>query len=177
LRYALLAGRHGTLVLDVEPTEREESLYRIQPSLDPGTSFRQGLHPVQLVTQPIGRHWWDAVPRALLAVHEKLAVANPDGERVHITSTSRLRVDRAGAAIWQPQLISDIYGEDGRIRKVVTHSVKVDGRPADFLHEDGELLVALGAARRPGETVEVEVDYEGDLAHRPSSNSYWLLGT
>ena len=53
--------------------------------------------------------------------------------------------------------------------------VQVDGRAAEFLHDDGELVVALGRSLALGDAVEVEVALEGQLAQRPSGHSYWLL--
>ncbi|MGH9363446.1 MAG: M1 family metallopeptidase, partial [Thermoanaerobaculia bacterium] len=69
------------------------------------------------------------------------------------------------------------YDDLGRLRRVTVRDARVDGRSADFLHRDGELLVALGRTLALGDAVEVEVAYDGELAERPSGHSYWLLGT
>ncbi|HEV2855097.1 MAG TPA: M1 family aminopeptidase [Thermoanaerobaculia bacterium] len=175
LRYALLRGRNDLLLL-VDPRAGEESLLRLERATD-GTTFREGLWRASLAAQPIGRAWWDRPPADLIVEHERIAIENPAGEQLRIVTRSRLRANRAGTALWQADLVDRIYDEGGRRHPVTVRSVRVDGRAADFLHRDGEILVPLGRALAGKETAEVEVTYDGDLAQRPSGHSYWVLGT
>ncbi len=175
-RYALLHGE-SDLLLRVDPHVGEESLYRLAPGTDPGQSFRQGIWATGLVAQPIGRAWWQRPGAGLVAESEKIAVENPRGEMLRIVSRSRLRARRSGEALWQADLLDRVYDDDGRRYPVTVRGVLVDGRAADFLHQDNELLVTLGRQLADEETVEVEVTYDGALAQRFSGNSFWVLGT
>lgn len=176
-RYALMRGDLIDLLLQVDPRFGEESLYRLAKATDPGQTFREGFWGTGLVTQPIGRAWWQRPPADLIAEHESVAVENPKGEMVRIVSRSRLRARRAGTALWQADLLDRVYDDDGRRYPVTVRSVKVDGRAAEFVHQNDELLVALGRALAERETVEVEVAYDGALAQRFAGNSFWVLGT
>jgi hypothetical protein len=177
VRYALLRGARNDLLLQVDPPSGEEILYRLARLTDPGTTFREGIWKTDLAAQPVGRAWWDRTPVELVAEHEKIAIENPAGDQLRIVSRSRLRARRAGTALWRPDLVDRLYDSGGVRHPVTVRSVRVDGRAADFLHRDDELLVALGRSLAEKETVEVEVTYDGDLALRPAGHSYWVLGT
>jgi len=174
---ALLRGNLIDLLLHVDPRTREENLYRLAKATDPGQTFREGIRTTGLVAQPAGRAWWERPPADLVAEHERIAVENPRGEMVRIVSQSRLRAQRAGTALWQADLLDRVYDDDGRRYPITVRSVRVDGRAADFLHQNDELLVALGRPLAGKETAEVEVTYDGALAQRFSGNSFWVLGT
>ncbi len=175
-RYALLRGDLVDLFLQVDPRAREENLFRIAKAIEPETTFREGVWQTPLASQPIGRAWWERPPAELVAEHERLVVENPRGELLRIVSNSRLRARQAGIAFWQADLLDRIYDVEGP-HPITIRSVRVDGRAADFLHRDHELLVPLGRALADKETVEVEVTYDGDIALRPRNNSYWVLNT
>jgi Peptidase family M1 domain len=176
LRYALLRAQND-LLLEVDPRSAEENLYRLNWETNPGTSFRERVRATRLASQPIGRAWWNRPAASLIAEHERLVIENPSGEQVQIVSHSRLRAQRAGVALWQAAFVDRVYDEHGGRHTVVVRSVRVDGAAADFLHGDGEILVALDRALADQETVEVEVAYDGELAVPPTGNSYWQLGT
>ncbi|HEV8629278.1 MAG TPA: M1 family aminopeptidase [Thermoanaerobaculia bacterium] len=176
-RYALLHGEDEDLLLHVDPVEGEENLYKLVRSRDPGQTFRQGFGSVPLAAQPIGRQWWAPPRRQLVAVHEAMHVDNPVGDQLNLVTRSRLEAHSGGAGIWQAQLVDVITDASGRRLPVTVHGVRVDGKEADFLHQDDELLVAFGRRLGEGQTVEVEVTYEGPLAQRPAGHSYWVLGT
>ncbi len=177
MRYGLLRGDLIELLLHVDPRQGEESLYRLAKGAEPGQNLREGIWRTGLAAQPIGRAWWDRPLADLVAEHERIAVENPKGEMLRIVSRSRLRARRAGTAVWQADLIDRVYADGGLRHEVAIRSVRVDGRDADFLHQNDELLVALGRAFADEETVEVEVAYEGEIAQRRSEDSSWVLGT
>jgi peptidase M1-like protein len=177
VRYALLRAAHDNLLLLIDPRAGEENLYGLAKATDPGTSFRQGIWGTRLASQPIGRAWWDHIPPELVAEHERLEIENPAGEELRIVSRSRLRARRAGTALWRASLVDELYDTNGHRHGVTVRSVRVDGRAAEFLHRDDELLVALGRALAEKETVEVEVNYGGEMALRPEGHSFWVLGT
>ncbi|MEA2561859.1 MAG: hypothetical protein QOH06_3363 [Acidobacteriota bacterium] len=175
-RYALMRGELVDLLLRVDPRAGEENLYRVAKGVERGNTFREGLWDTALVSQPIGRAWWDRPPAELVAEHERLAVENPRGELVRIVSLSRLRARRAGISLWRADLLDRLVDVDGP-HPITVRSVRVDGKDADFLHRDDELLVPLGRALADKEAVEVEVAYDGDLAQRPDGRTYWVLDT
>jgi hypothetical protein len=176
-RYVLLRGGLVDLFLHVDPRAREENLFRIAKAIDRGSTFREGIGETPLASQPIGRAWWERPSAELVAEHERLAVENPRGELLRIVSNSRLRAGRAGIAFWQADLLNHILDVKG-LHPVTVRSVRVDGRAADFLHRDDELLVPLGRALADKETVEVEVTYERQIAVDPrNDNLYWVLDT
>ncbi len=177
LRYALLHGSSTDLLLHLKPGTSEENLWLLDKATDYGTSFREGIWASDLVAQPVGRAWWEVPAAELLAEHERIAIENPRGQLLRIVSHTRLRAGRAGVALWQADLYDHVTDESGRRHPVTVRSVRVDGRPADFLHRDREILVPFGRALAAKETVEVEVSYEGELALRPDGHSYWVLGT
>ena len=176
-RYALLRGELVELLLRVDPRRGEERLYRLAKGAEPGQNLREGIWRMGLAAQPLGRAWWERPPADLVAEHERIAVENPRGEMVRIVSGSRLRARRAGTALWQADLIDRVYADGGQRHEVTIRSVRVDGRDADYLHQNDEILVALGRALGAGETVEVEVAYEGQIAQRRAEDSSWVLGT
>lgn len=176
-RYALLRGELIDLLLRVDPRVGEERLSRLAKATDPGQTFREGIWATGLAAQPIGRAWWQRPPAELVAEHERVAVENTKGEMVRIVSRARLRARRAGTALWQADLLDRVYDDDGRRYPITVRSVTVDGRAAEFVHQNDELLVALGRPLADKETAEVEVAYDGALAQRFEGNSYWVLGT
>lgn len=163
-RYALLRGKSFDLLLQVDPRAGEEILDRIAKYSDPDNTFREGIWRTDLAAQPIGRAWWDRVPPELVAEHERIAIENPARAQLRIASHSRLRARRAGTSLWRADLLDKVYDIHGRQHPVTVRSVRVDGRAADFLHRDDELLVPLGRALVEKETIEVEVNYDGELA-------------
>ncbi|HET9227705.1 MAG TPA: M1 family aminopeptidase [Thermoanaerobaculia bacterium] len=176
-RYALLRGEAVEMLVHVDPRAREENLFRLAKMTDPGQTFREGIQALGLVAQPVERAWWERPAADLVAEQERLSVENPKGEMLKLVSRSRLRSRRAGTALWQADLLDRVYDDDGRRYPITVRSVTVDGRPAEFLHGNDELLVALGRQLADRETVEVEVTYDGALAQRFGGNSFWVLGT
>jgi hypothetical protein len=175
--YALFDGAEESLLLEVDPAAGEENLYRLARASKPGWTFRSGIWAVLLTSQPLGREWRQPVQKPAVATHTELAVYNPSGRDVTIRSKSRLTVRRDGLALWQASLLDHLWEDDGDERSLTATAVRVDGEPASFLHRNDQLLVDLGAARRAGDVVEVEVESAGDIAFRPVGDSYWLLGT
>lgn len=176
--YALLHGDKDDLLLSVDPgVAREESLYVVD-KLDSRSRVDEGRwYAEELVTQPMGRKWWDRPVAPLVAVDEKLAVTNTSDEHVVVDATMKLEATRGGLSLWRTNLRQRTV-EHSKENPVTVRSVKVDGTPASFLHQDGELLVQLPrriAAR--GNTVTVRVVSEGELAIHPGGDSYWSLGT
>jgi len=175
--YALLKGKKPDLLLSVDPGEnRMEVLYRID-EVDDVQALNHGRHFLEdLAAQPVGRQWWDRAPEPLVAVAETISVDNDHDEHVTVTTETVLQATRPSVGLWRVDLI-DRRVKDRKILPNTVVSVTVNGRPAQHLHQDSELLVALEPAVRSGQKVTVKVVNQGDLALRPGGDSYWSLGT
>ncbi len=175
---ALLRAPKDTLLLRVDPTvDQLEELDLVMkiPSRDPVDHGRRYLLPV--AAQPIGRQWWDRPGAPLMAVREELVVDNSGGgSRLQVTSESTVRALRAGAGLWRVDLVDRMVSHREEL-PVEVRTVQVNGKPAPFLHQDGELLVRLDPPPPPGGTVRIRVVHDGHLALRPGGDSYWSLGT
>lgn len=175
--YAIFHGVHDDLLLDQNPViDQLEELNVIKevPTRDPVNGGRAYLLPV--AAQPMGRHWWDHVTAPMVATAEDLSVNNTKDQRVTFRAKTKLRTTRGGVGLWRVSLVQRTYKERN-VYPVTVRSVLVDGKPAPWVHRDGELLVRLYPAPAAGATVEVDVEYEGDFAIRPSGDAYWTLGT
>jgi hypothetical protein len=166
------------LRLVVDPlVHREEVLFEIErlKKLDSpryaGRAFAR-----ELVTQPLGRPWWEHELAPVLAEHQSLSVDNDRGRHVTVGSVSRIRSRSAPAGVWWAHLAEEVF-EETRAFPVQVLSVEVNGKPADHLFQNGLLLVALEPPLGPGEAAEVRVVHEGEYAVRYGGDSFWSLGT
>lgn len=175
--YGLIHGRKEDLLLSVDPVvDRAESLY-VLDKVDASSGVDSGRwYAEELLTQPIGRKWWDRFPAPLVAVDEKLGVTNDSEEHVVVDATMKLEATRPGVTLWRTNLRERTV-EHSKEHPVSVRTVEVDGKPADFLFQDGELLVQLPKPMARGGHTTVHVVSEGDLAIRPGGDSYWSLGT
>ena len=177
VRVALLRGGKEDLLLDVDPVDgRQEGLYRVERYKEITSVERGRYYLEELAAQPVGRSWTGRFPAPLVAVAERIAVDNDHGEHVTVSTTTELRATRGRAGVWRVGLV-DHRVKNGKIRPVTIGSVKVNGRPADFLHQDGELMVVLDPPPGKGAGATVEVVNEGEIALHPKNDSYWSLGT
>ena len=178
LVYGLMHGSKDELGLLVDPVmERLETLLDID-RVSSAASVDNGRFIVEeIAAQPLGRRWWDRAPASLVAVDEDLKVVNDHGEHVVVDATMKLASTRDGVGVWWTNLADRVVVKS-RAYPVTIRTLEVDGRPARYLHRNGELLVFLDppVARR-GDTVTVHVVSEGPLAQRPKGDSYWSLGT
>ncbi len=173
--YALLKGKHGFYLLEVDPVvRRSEAFERLDKSTSSNPVYKGRYGPENLVTQPIGRQWWDRFPAPLVAEHEAFTVDNDHDEHAVITTRSTLRTTRAGVGLWRASLWQSVV-DDATELPVTVRSVKVNGKSAPFVHQDSELLVLLDPPPALGATTEVEVVHEGELAQHPGGDSYFSL--
>ncbi len=176
LSYALLQGTRERFWLVVDPFEsgREilATLWKL-PQSHPDSGL---VVPMELVSQPIARTWWDPPVAQIVAEHLTLRVDNDRAQHVVITTRARLRAIKAGQRLWRAVLVEQLREGDD-VFPVTVKSVTIAGAPADWLHRNSELLVALPRALAAGDTVEVDLVTEGDIARRPNNDNYWVLGT
>jgi len=175
--YAIVHGKHEDLLLDRDPiVDQLEGLWVIKrvPSRDPVNGGRA--YPLPVAAQPLGRHWWDRVTAPLTAIHEDLDVRNAGGETVTVRAKTTLRSSRSGVGLWRASLVQRT-SRDRKVFPVEVRSVLVDGKPASWVHQDGELLVRLYPTPPAGGSIEVEVVNEGSFAIRPTGDAYWSMGT
>ena len=175
--YALLEAEPEFLVLDVDPLDtRAETLYALK-KLSAQYGSDRGRHALrELAAQPIGRTWWSRFPAPLVAVHEAIAVDNDRDKHLTVTTTSRLRATQGGVGLWRVRLADRAF-DNGKAVAIHIPSVTIGGAPADYLRRGAELLVALPRPLAQGETIEVTVVTEGDIAIRPGGDNYWWLST
>lgn len=173
--YGLLKGKKDTYLIQRDPIgEVAESLSRVKRRDVPNQ--RDRFISQRLITQPIGRQWWERFPAVLVAEHEAIEVDNAEGEVVTITTHSELRATQDNVVGWRVNLANDLYFRGRRISNIV-QSVKVDGKPVDYVHRGGSLLVALPKPLASGEAVTVVVVNAGEMAIRPQGDNFWSLGT
>ncbi len=178
LVYGLLHGSRDELVLLVDPiTERLETL-GVVDKVDSARVVDRGRFTVEeIAAQPVGRRWWDRFPAPLVAVDEDLRVTNDQDEHVVVDATMKLAAARDGVGVWRTNLMDRVVVRS-KVHPVTIRSLEVDGKPAPYLHRNGDLLVFLDPpVARKGGTVTVHVVSEGPLAQRPRGDSYWSLGT
>ncbi len=174
---ALVHGSKEDLFLIVDPViDKLETLYRID-KVDDTQAFNYEYHYLEeLAAQPIGRRWMDRFPAPLVVVHEAIQVDNDEHDHVTVSTRSDLQATRPRVGVWRVDLIQRRVKNEKILPNTVL-SVKVNGRPADFVHRDGELLVALDPPPAAGAKTVVEVVNQGRLALHPTSGNYWSLGT
>lgn len=176
--HALLRSDKGVFALDVDPraNARIESLTELESLPAPYGDLAGRLRQRQLISQPVGRKWWDPVEFPFSVPEVTSEIVNDRG--AHVLVTSRSKVVSASAAL---RLLSFAIGEfvfdnDERIHPVRVNRVLVDSQPASFRFFRGELLVALPRALPVGESVVVETVVEGEFAQQPGGDNYFDLG-
>lgn len=182
--HALLHASSADLLLEIDPAAaRTETLSildkvtREESNLDAGRYYAR-----ELAAQPIDRKWWEHALAPLVAVHQDLKVDNDQGSHVKVTTVTRLQASGGPAQLWSAALMERTVTEGRRLAGNQEHpvrvlAVEVDGKPADFLHQGGELLVALAQPLGPGRAAEVKVVHEGEMALSRDGHAYWTLGT
>jgi hypothetical protein len=175
--YALIDHSNEPLLLSVDPAvAKTETLFAVERQ-DDVMSVNHGRHWLdELAATPIGRAWWDRFPAPLVAVQESIRVVNDTDEHVTVSTTSTLQATRNGVGLWRTRLLQQRVKNDKILPNTVM-SVKVDGRPADFVHSSSELLVAIVPPVKAGQKIVVEVVNEGRIALQPGGDQYWSLGT
>lgn len=183
--HALLHGSSSSLLLEIDPAdERTETLSILdrvttrQSELDGGRYYGR-----ELAAQPINRQWWEHELAPLVAVHQNLRVDNDQGSHVTVTTATRLEAAGGPSRLWSAALVERTVTEGRRLLAsdkelpVRVLAVEVDGKPADYLHQGGELLVALAQPLGQGQRAEVKVVHEGAMAVFYGGHYYWTLGT
>lgn len=173
--YALAVGGSENLLLTVDPkVTRQESL-DVVTGVSRYNTVQAGLTTLfGIVSQPIGRNWWDRQGSRdpLVLEHQAISLVNDQRDHVRSESTSRVRARVGGVSLWRAAVSSYFYWDE-KLHPVSVEKVLLDGKPADYLHRDHTLLVDLGRELDPGDTVELTVVIEGDMAKRPNNDSYW----
>ncbi|MEM7482368.1 MAG: M1 family aminopeptidase [Acidobacteriota bacterium] len=177
-RVALLEGDEKWF-LDVDPEVlREETLLRLDDlsGSEGGREYKGDYIAYELVTQPIGRNWWDRPAAECVTTHTAFTVNNPRDQYVEITARSTVRSQRDDLGVWRVSLRDRVSDGDKFFPIEVDH-VKVDGKEVDFLHDRNDLLVILDPPMTKGENRVIEVKHHGEIAIRPNKDSFWSLGT
>lgn len=171
------SGDDYVLEVDTQPAVREESLGRFERVDGASKVFAGRMKTSILARQPIGSSWWDARPLDFATVATEIDLVNPGGSDVSMTARLTVQVLRDGLTILPFSLESRFEDTDSRVRELRVTSLQIEGRPADYFHHEGTLLVALPRALRKDEKLTLELHAEGDILDRPDGNSYWILRT
>jgi len=176
--YALIESDKGFFLYATDPIDsRVEELSHIE-RVKTSESVHRGRHYLEpLVTQPLGRAWWDRAPRPLVATHTEITVVNTAASYVRIDTRLDLVATRAGVTIWRSELSDRVISSTNKVLANTVTAVRVNGKPADFLHRGGRLLVAVDPPPDGGATTNIEVANEGNLALMPDNGNSWSLGT
>ncbi|MEO8277214.1 MAG: M1 family aminopeptidase [Thermoanaerobaculia bacterium] len=178
-RWAALhaAGDDYLLDVDPQPAFRQETLARFR-SVDRDSKLYGGrLYLEELAAQPIASTWWDPKSLDFATIATDIDLVNPAGADVTIVSKLKVIALRDGIRLLPFRLRSKFEDSDRRVRELKIDSLTLDGAPADFVHSEGSLLIALPKALHANETVALEVRTSGDILDRPEGNSYWILRT
>ncbi len=176
--HALLHGTKGDFALDVDPRANAqiESLTEIESLPAPYGDLAGRLRQRRLVTQPLGRAWWDSVEPPFSVTQVSSDIVNDRGAHVLVTSKSKVVSTSAGLRLMSFGIGEFVIDNDDRTRDVKVDRVLVDGQPAPFRFFRGELLVAPPRALAVGDSVLVETVVEGEFAQRPGGDNYFDLG-
>jgi|CXWL01.1.fsa_nt_gi hypothetical protein len=178
-RWAALHASGDDYVLDVDPRPAVaiEQLSRYQPIDRAARIYGGRWNAHGLVTQPTAAHWWDARPLDFATTATAIDLVNPSGTQATITSRLTVQALRNGLTLLPFSLRSKFEDTDANVRELRVVGLTAAGQPADYVHDEGLLLVALPRPLRAGESVELEVRTAGDILDRPDGNSYWILRT
>lgn len=177
-RWALLHRAGDDLVLDVDPRPlaRAESLLGVWNLPTTVGALAGRWVQESLVVQPIGRAWWEPTPFNLAVVDTEIALTNPKGEQVQVTTRSRVQAQVDGLRLLPFSLLRGIWDSRDAFKPYTVTRVTLDGQPAPFSHQHGSLLVAPPRPLKKGDLVQLEVVAEGEILDRPAGDSFWWLG-
>jgi hypothetical protein len=174
------AAFHGVdeLVLDVDPSPsvRSEWLGRFHRLPSGLGKFSGRWSAEELVSQPIGRAWWEGTDREFASVETELSLVNDDRDHLAVTTRLRVRSMRAGLRLLTFALLDEMLDGNNSVRENRVTRVTVDGEPAPHVHRLGSLVILLPRALKDREQVVVEVASDGDILDRPGGDNYWRLG-
>lgn len=176
--FALIESDKGVFLYAADPIDsRIEELSHLEMVKTSESVNRRRAFVERLVSQPLIRVWWDRTPRPLVAIHTEIDVENTAASHVRVATQFDLLATRAGVGIWRSSLADRVISRTDKILPNTVTSVQVNGKPADFLHRGGQLLVAIEPAAEDGATTRIEVVNEGSIALMPGNGSSWTLGT
>ncbi len=176
--HALLRSDKGDFLLDADPrpNARIESLVELESLPAPYGDRAGRLRQRQLVSQPLGRSWWEPVAPPFSVTEVSSEIVNDHDAHVVVTAKSKVVAKSAALRLLSFGIGEYVIDNDGRTRPVQVTRALVDGQPAPFRFFRGDLLVALPRALAVGESVLVETVVEGDFAQRPGGDNYFDLG-
>jgi hypothetical protein len=177
-RLAIFHLADDDLRLNVNPASgvRTESLGHYWKL--PAISSRAGWLVVEpIVSQPIGRRWWDLASPDIAASDTEIKVVNDDGEHGVITTRTKVQALADHVDMLQLELLSEWVTARDERRLLKITKLTIDGTPASSLQLDWNLLVTLPRPLSKGQSITLEVTTEGRILELPEGDNYWELGT
>jgi hypothetical protein len=178
-RWALLQLDGDPLMLDVDPRPAvlQESLFRLRRlGRDAGSAYAGRLVAEELVSQPIGRAWWEPTATDFASIESDIDARSVSGNNLTVTTRTRLQSFRDGLRVLSLSLMTARVLSTGELRPFKITRLAVDGSPAAYVHVADSLLVLLPRALRKNESALLEVTTEGEVLERPAGDTYWRLG-
>ena len=176
--FALVDSDKGTFLYATDPIDtRLEELFHVEKVKTSESVHRGRRFLERLVSQPLGRVWWDRASRPLVATHTEIEVENAAASHVRVATKFDLVATQTGIGIWRSDLADRVLSRTDTFLPNTVTSVRVNSEPADFLHRGDQLLVAISPPPEAGATTRIEVVNEGNIALMPGNGSSWSLGT
>ncbi len=155
---------------------KSENLYAIYSYPFKHKNLRGKYYLVPLTKKTFKKHWFEKDENPYTkTVYTKLSLTNDRGEHVFLTSEQKVKILRNNTECYIVNLLSTIYRQK-KISNYNVVSVQVDGQKADFAHESNFLFVKFNRKYKKGETVNITVKTEGDIAILKNGNQKWYLG-
>jgi hypothetical protein len=160
----------------VTGAERLYSLYELAPRETTIKEAQEGLWPVPLSEQFIGKTRKQIVEPNffLFDVDYTLTTASEHDASLQITET--LIPNGRAQRVYRFDQYNTIYDTNSRPHRFTVKSVTDEaGNALPFVHRNDELLVSL--TQPASKPFKIKFEITGDFLIRPSGDSYWELGT
>jgi hypothetical protein len=179
LVYAEIAGGTHPLIYKYDDAyEHDEDLVYLRKRALRNGKFGDLLWGTLLSKQAIGRSNRAAPPSRLRLTHVDVDLVGQLNEQGKLTVTETLVPVERAANVLRLSLTKEYYFDiEYEPRRFNLRSVTDDkGNKLQFVHDAGDLLVALAAPAAPNAPVKLKFEIDGDFLWRPDKSNYWELG-
>jgi hypothetical protein len=176
-RWAAFHTPGDDFMLDVDPRPGVllESLHRMRRLPRNSGPFSGRFDTEALVTQPIGKPWWQPPAIDFISEDSDVEVRHTSGNHVAVKTRSRFKSLRDGLRGLSLSLLSEKVLSNGELRPVKITGLTVDGAPAPYVHWRNSLLVLMPRVLGRNDSIVLETTTEGEILERPDNDTYWRL--
>jgi hypothetical protein len=160
---------------------RSEALLALRRRQVSNSELRQGLYPIVLSDQPIGRDRREPMSPPFFLSDVRVDVTASDGKDVALSVQETIIPQGRPLSVARFDLESRTFaftgvaGIDSRSHRVRGVSDGA-GKALPFHHAHGEIIVGLLSPAPPDRPVTLRFEIEGDFLIRPGGDNFWLLG-